>query len=241
MKRHYDLLLAAFVTLHLCSTLIGTSKVATFAGIDFGAVALFFPLSYVVSDVITEVYGYRRARRAAWAGVGAIVFASLMSAVVVGLPPAADWHGQELVERTFGQTPRLAVAGLLAFAAGMLANASILSRMKIRTQGRHLWARTIGSTLVGEAIDSLIFFPLAFYGVWETPLLARVLVVNYILKISVEVAVTPVTYALCTYLKKAEGADYFDDASAFTWFSSASSPSTASPERGPSSGIFRSK
>ncbi len=213
--RHYDLLLGAFVTVHLCSTLIGTAKVASLFGVEFGAVTLFFPLSYVIGDVVTEVYGFARARRIVWAGVAAIVFASIMSMVVVGLPPAPAFAHQEVVELAFGQTPRLAVAGLVAYFCGELVNSYVLARMKVRTRGRWLWARTIGSTLVGEAVDSLIFFPVAFYGVWPTSLLVSVLATNYVVKVGVEVLVTPVTYRVVGLLKRAEGEDFYDAGTTF--------------------------
>src|SRR6185295_6520561 len=165
--RYYDLMLGGFVTVLLCSDMIGASKVVTIGGFTFGAGILFFPLSYIFGDVLTEVYGYARSRRVVWAGFAAVAFASLMSAVVVGLPPAAAYRHQAALEAVFGNTPRLVAASLVAYFCGEFVNSFVLAKMKLLTKGRLLWTRTIGSTLAGEAVDSLIFYPAAFWGVWE--------------------------------------------------------------------------
>src|SRR3989441_11493377 len=165
--KYYDLVMALFVTVLLCSNVIGAAKVVTVRGFTFGAGVLFFPISYLFNDVLTEVYGYARSRKVVWAGFGAIIFASFMSWVVVSLPPAAGWNDQRAYESVFGQTPRIGFASLTAFFVGEFANSYVLAKMKILTSGRHLWSRTIGSTIVGEGVDSLVFYPLAFLGVWE--------------------------------------------------------------------------
>lgn len=221
--RHYDLVMAAFVTILLLSNVLGAGKVATvdLPGIGawpFGAGILFFPLSYVIGDVLTEVYGYARARRCIWAGTGALLFMALMSWVVVALPPAADWTGQAAYESVFGQVPRIVLASIVAFWAGEFVNSLVLARMKLATQGRHLWARTIGSTVVGQGIDSLIFYPLAFWGVWDGETLLKVLLTQWALKVGWEAALTPLTYAAVGFLKRREGVDVFDRGTDFTPF-----------------------
>lgn len=217
--KYYDLIMAAFVTVLLCSNLIGAGKVCQLFGFTFGAGVLFFPISYVFGDILTEVYGYARARKVVWAGFGAILFASFMSAFIVRLPPAAGWSGQETYERIFGQTPRIVFASLVAFWIGEFANSYVLAKLKIFTKGRYLWIRTIGSTIIGEGIDTVIFYPLAFYGIWPTSLLIQVTFSNYLIKVLWEALMTPVTYRVVSALKKAENEDYYDRNTNFTPFS----------------------
>jgi queuosine precursor transporter len=168
---------------------------------------------------LTEVYGYARARKVVWAGFGAIIFASFMSWVIVTLPPAAGWNDQRAYETVFGQTPRIVFASLTAFFVGEFANSYVLAKMKILTSGRHLWSRTIGSTIVGEGVDSLVFYPLAFLGVWERKLVITVMISNYIVKVLWEAVVTPVTYQVVAFLKRSEHEDYYDFDTDFTPFS----------------------
>jgi uncharacterized integral membrane protein (TIGR00697 family) len=208
--RYYDLLMAAFVTVLLCSDVIGVQKVAVVGGFSFGAGILFFPLSYVFGDVLAEVYGYARSRRVIWAGFGALIFASLMSWVIVKLPPKPSWPDQPAYERIFGQTPRIVFASLMAFWAGEFANSFVLAKMKVATGGRWLWTRTIGSTIVGEAVDSLIFYPVAFLGHWAVSDVLQVMGTNYVLKVAWEVVATPATYRIVNFLKRAEHEDYYD-------------------------------
>lgn len=221
--RYFDFMMAAFVAILLLSNLIGAGKVAVIrlpviGDWPFGAGILFFPLSYILGDVLTEVYGYARARRCVWAGFVAVLFMAFMSWVVVHLRPAADWHGQAAYEAVFGQTPRIVFASVCAFWAGEFANSYVMARMKILTSGKALWTRTIGSTVVGQGVDSLIFYPLAFIGVWDTPLVIQVLITQYVLKVSWEVILTPVTYAVVGFLKRREGIDVFDEHTNFTPF-----------------------
>src|SRR5690242_19620185 len=201
LYKYYDLVMALFVTILLCSNVIGAAKVATVWGFTFGAGVLFFPISYIFNDVLTEVYGYARARKVVWAGFGAIIFASFMSWVVVSLPPAQGWNDQGAYESVFGQTPRIVFASLTAFFVGEFANSYVLAKLKIRTAGRHLWIRTIGSTIVGEGVDSLVFYPVAFLGVWDPHLVWQVMVSNYMIKVAWEAVVTPVTYQVVKFLK----------------------------------------
>ncbi len=208
--KYYDLVMAAFVTVLLCSGVIGVQKVSQIGSFEFGTAILFFPLSYVFGDILTEVYGYSKSRRVIWAGFGALIFAAFMSWAVVKMPAAPGWKGQDAYEMIFGSTPRIVLASLTAFWAGEFANSFVLAKMKIKTKGRRLWTRTIGSTIVGEGVDSLIFYPLAFAGVWENSLVAKVLVTNYAMKVGWEIVITPLTYKIVNFLKRAENEDYYD-------------------------------
>ena len=223
--RYFDFVMVAFVVILLLSNVIGAGKRAVidlpFVGEwPFGAGILFFPISYVIGDILTEVYGYGRARRCIWAGFVAMLFMVFMSWVVVKLPPDAGWTGQAAYESVFGQVPRIVLASILAFWAGEFANSFVLAKMKVWTQGRHLWSRTIGSTIVGQGVDSLLFYPLAFYGAPDWPVEAMLMVMasQFILKVSWEVLLTPVTYAAVGFLKRREGVDVFDTDTDFTPF-----------------------
>ena len=216
--RNFDIVMAAFVAILLLSNVIGAAKLSTVAGFTFGAGILFFPVSYVIGDVLTEVYGYARARRCIWVGFGAMLFMAFMSWVVVSLPPAASWTGQEAYESVFGQVPRIVLASIIAFWAGEFVNSFVLAKMKIWTRGEKLWTRTIGSTFVGQAVDSAIFYPVAFLGIWETRTVLLVMVTNWGLKLLWEIVLTPVTYAVVGWLKRHEGVDVFDEGTDFTPF-----------------------
>jgi uncharacterized integral membrane protein (TIGR00697 family) len=218
--RYYDLLLGAFVTVLLCSNLIGAGKIANVGGYTFGAGILFFPLAYVFGDVLTEVYGYAKSRRVVWAGFAAIAFSSAMSATVLALPPDPGWNGQEAMAQVFGSSWRIALACMVAYFCGEFANSFVLAKLKVYTEGRHLWLRTIGSTVVGEGVDSLLFYPIAFLGAqnWTTELVFTVMASNYLLKVAWEVLLTPVTYRVVAFLKRVENEDYFDRDTDFTPF-----------------------
>jgi uncharacterized integral membrane protein (TIGR00697 family) len=220
--RYFDFIMAAFVAILLLSNVIGAGKVASVELLGtpfiFGAGILFFPLGYVIGDILTEVYGYARARRCIWAGFGASLFLAFMSAVVVAMPPAPGWTGQGAYEQIFGQVPRIVFASIAAFWAGEFVNSFVLARMKIWTGGRMLWTRTIGSTIFGQGVDSLIFYPLAFLGVWDGHQVVTVLITNWALKVGWEVVLTPVTYVVVGALKRREGLDVFDSGTDFTPF-----------------------
>ena len=223
--RFFDFVMVAFVVVLLLSNVIGAEKrsFVNLPGIGpwpFGAGILFFPISYVIDDVLTEVYGYARARRAIWAGFAALGFMAVMEWTVVHLPPAAGWTGQPAYERVFGSGWRIIIASLTAFFVGDFLNSVVLAKMKIWTKGKHLWTRTIGSTIVGEGADSLIFYPLAFYGMADWPLsaLGAVMLSQFILKVGWEVLLTPVTYVVIGWLKKREGIDVYDVGTDFTPF-----------------------
>ena len=223
--RYYDLVMAAFVAVLLCSNLVGPAKIAQIdlpllGAITFGAGVLFFPISYVFGDILTEVYGYSRARKVIWAGFGALAFAAVMSAVVVALPPAPQWQNQDAYEIAFGSTWRIALASLVAFWCGEFVNSFVLAKMKLATSGRWLWTRTIGSTIAGEGVDSALFYPLAFYGSGLIPdaLLPTVMLTQFVAKVAVEVAFTPLTYRIVAALKRAEQEDYYDRKTDFNPF-----------------------
>lgn len=221
--RYYDFIMAAFVTILICSNLISAQKrveikLGEFSFI-FGAGVLFFPISYLFGDILTEVYGYARSRKVVWAGFAAIVFASGMSWVVIHLSPDPRWNNQEAFATVFGNAPRVVLASIVAFFVGEFVNSFVLAKLKIRTGGRWLWVRTIGSTMVGEAADSLIFYPIAFLGIWEMDRLVQVLIANYCLKVGWEVVATPLTYRIVGFLKRVEHEDYYDVDTDFTPFS----------------------
>ncbi len=219
--RYFDYLMAAFVAILLLSNLIGASKLATINGYTFGAGILFFPISYVLGDVLTEVYGYANARRCVWTGFAALLFMAFMSFVVVAMPPAAGWDGQAAYESVFGNTWRIVAASVLAFWAGEFVNSFVMAKMKLLTGGRHLWSRTIGSTVFGQAVDSLIFYPVAFFGIWSNEQVLTVMVTNWLLKVLWEALLTPVTYAVVGWFKTREGVDVFDDGTDFSPFAKA--------------------
>jgi queuosine precursor transporter len=224
--RYYEFVMVAFVTILVCSNLIGPAKIVQVdwpivGALTFGAGVLFFPISYVFGDVLTEVYGYARSRRVIWAGFAALAFASFMAWVVVSLPPAPFWKNQAAYEVAFGAAWRISLASMIAYFCGEFVNSYILARMKVATAGRFLWARTIGSTLFGEGVDSLIFYPLAFYGTGIIPddKLPTVMLAQFVAKVGVEILFTPVTYAIVGALKRAEQEDHYDRGTRFTPFS----------------------
>ena len=219
--RYFDYVMAAFVAILLLSNLIGAAKLATVWGFTFGAGILFFPLSYVIGDVLTEVYGYANARRCVWMGFGALLFMAFMSYVVVAMPPAEGWDGQAAYESVFGSTWRIVAASILAFWAGEFVNSFVLAKMKIWTKGKHLWSRTIGSTVFGQGVDSLIFYPIAFLGIWTTEQVLTVMINNWLLKVLWEAALTPVTYAVVGWFKAREGVDVYDTGTDFSPFAKA--------------------
>ena len=221
--RYYEFVMAAFVTVLICSNLIGPAKIVQpdWLPFAFGAGVLFFPISYIFGDILTEVYGYARARRVIWAGFAGLMFASVMAYVVVALPPAPFWENQKAYEIAFGTTWRIAAASMFAYFCGEFANSFILAKMKILTAGKWLWTRTIGSTLVGEAVDSTLFYPLAFYnsGLIPNEQLPAIMLAQFGLKVGVEVLFTPVTYMIVGALKRAEHEDHYDRHTNFTPFS----------------------
>jgi hypothetical protein len=215
--RYFDIVMVAFVVVLVCSNLIGPAKIAEvnlplWGPFVFGAGVMFFPISYVFGDILTEVYGYSRARRVIWAGFGALIFASVMAAIVVSLPPAPFWKNQPAYETAFGNTWRIVGASMIAYFCGEFVNSFVLAKMKVWMEGRALWMRTVGSTICGEAVDSALFYPLAFYGTGIIPdeALPKVMLAQFILKTLVEIVFTPFTYWVVGFLKRAEGVDHYD-------------------------------
>ncbi len=222
--KYYDLILGAYVCVLLCANLIGPAKVATvhlpvIGHVTFVAGVLFFPISYLFGDILTEVYGYARDRRVVWAGFGALLFATFMATVVVYLPPAEFWKDQAAVQTIFGNTPRIVLGSVTAFWCGSFVNSYVMAKMKIWTRGRWLWTRTVGSTLCGELVDSILFQTIAFAGVWTNAQLVEVTITQYVLKSGWEIVATPLTYWIVGALKRTEHEDYYDTATNFTPFS----------------------
>jgi queuosine precursor transporter len=223
--RYYDLILGAYVCVLLCANLIGPAKVSSITLPYFGpqpflAGVLFFPISYAFGDILTEVYGYARDRRAVWCGFAALAFAAFMSWVIVHLPSADKWRAhQAAVEEIFGNTPRIVCASIIAFWCGSFVNSYVLAKMKILTKGRWLWTRLIGSTLCGELVDTSLFYSIAFVGIWSPADLLALGTIQYVLKSLWEVVATPLTYRLVAFLKRAEQEDYYDRTTNFTPFS----------------------
>jgi queuosine precursor transporter len=221
--RYYEFIMVGFVTVLLCSNLIGPGKTFPLLGWAVGVGNLFFPISYIFGDVLTEVYGYARARKVIWVGFGAMLFATVMSLFVIHVPPDPDESYNQVIqpalEVVFGNTWRIVAGSIIAFWAGDFVNSYVMARMKVWTQGRHLWTRTIGSTVVGQLVDSLLFYPIAFLGTWQTSTLLKVMALNWTIKVLLEVVLTPVTYRVVGWLKRAEREDHYDEHTNFTPFS----------------------
>jgi uncharacterized integral membrane protein (TIGR00697 family) len=224
--RYYDVIVVAFVTVLLCSNLIGAGKAAQadlplLGTVVFGAGILFFPISYVFSDILTEVYGYAYDRRAVWCGFGALIFATLMSIIVLHLTPAPGEYNSQLqdgLQAVFGNTWRIVIGSMTAFWCGSLINAYVLAKMKIWSNGKYLWMRMIGSTAAGELVDSAIFYFVAFYGIWSTQQVIEVALAQYVLKTGWEILAVPFTYRIVQWLKEKELVDHYDVTTNFNPF-----------------------
>ncbi|MEI8130615.1 MAG: queuosine precursor transporter [bacterium] len=221
MQKNYKYLGAIsvfFVSILLISD-VASSKIVDLKWFTFDGGTLLFPLSYIFGDVLTEVYGYKRSRQTIWLGFAMTLLMSIIFIVVGKLPPAAGWDNQAAYDAILGLTPRIVIASLIAYFAGEFSNSYILAKMKIWTKGKMLWARTIGSTIVGELLDSMLFIVIAFWGVFPTSLIVTLIVSNYIFKTAVEVLFTPLTYKVIGFLKKHESEDYYDIGTNFNPFS----------------------
>ena len=214
------------MTVLVCANLIGPGKAAQFelpifGTVVFGAGVLFFPIAFLFGDILTEVYGYAHDRRAVWCGFFALLFAAFMSLVVVNLTPAPGAYNSTLqqgLEIVFGNTWRIAAGSIIAFWCGSLVNAFVLAKLKIYTEGKYLWVRTIGSTAAGEAVDSTLFYFLAFYGIWPLKQIIAVVIAQYCIKTLWEILATPLTYRIVAFLKRKENEDYYDRNTNFTPF-----------------------
>ncbi len=209
--RYFDLIVGVFVTALVTSNLVA-AKVAMIAGHKIGCGIFVFPVSYIFGDVLTEVYGYARSRRVIWIGFACAAFASSTFWLADRMPPAPDWPDQGAFHAILGQLPRIVAASLVAYVIGEFVNSFVLAKLKVLTRGRHLWTRTIGSTLAGQLVDSAVFYPLAFLGQpgWTPAQVAEVALNNYLIKCAVETLFTPVTYLVVGHLKRAEHEDVFD-------------------------------
>lgn len=223
--RYFEFVMVAFVVVLVCSNMIGPAKAAVvelpfWGPFVFGAGVLFFPISYVFGDILTEVYGYKRARRVIWAGFGALIFAAIMAWVVVNLPPAPGWPNQKAYEAAFGNLWRIVLASMVAYACGEFVNSYVLAKMKVATEGKWMGGRFVASTFAGEAVDSAIFYPLAFYnsGLMPNELVFQLVWAQFGLKTLVEIAFLPLTYRIVGFLKRAEGEDYYDRDTNFSPF-----------------------
>jgi uncharacterized integral membrane protein (TIGR00697 family) len=215
--KYYEVVTVGFVVVLVCSNLIGPAKIASvdlplWGPYVFGAGVIFFPISYVFGDILTEVYGYSKARKVIWTGFAALLFASIMAAIVVALPPAPFWKHQSAYEIAFGNTWRIVGASMIAYFCGEFVNSFVLAKMKVASQGKAMSARFVASTVCGEAVDSALFYPLAFYGTGIIPneALPAVMVAQFITKTLVEILFLPLTVMVVRYLKKVEHEDYYD-------------------------------
>jgi queuosine precursor transporter len=215
--KYFDWFVNAYVAVLLISNIVAPKLIAI-GDFRLSAAQALFPITYIFGDIFTEVYGYSAARRAIWAGFGAAMLLAVISSFVVALPPAPDWPNQAPYELVLGQIPRLVVASLIAYWCGEFANSLVMAKMKVATQGRHLWMRTIGSTAVGQLVDSVIVMVVAFGGMMPWPTIFNLIVSGYLFKVAYEALMTPVTYAVVNFLKRAEGVDTFDTSTDFNPF-----------------------
>ena len=226
--RYYDLVMALFVTVLLISNLLSSAKIVDLKAslgpiaLAFDAGTLVFPISYIFGDVLTEVYGFKRSRRVIWAGFGANVLLGVFVWLASILPGEAEWQGyagQDAYNAILGGIDGLIVASVIAYLLGEFSNSYVLAHMKVWTEGRHLWMRTIGSTLVGQAVDTVVFMFIATaLGTFPPEILVSLIVTNYILKVGFEAALTPLTYRVVNALKRAEHEDYYDSHTDFNPF-----------------------
>jgi queuosine precursor transporter len=220
--RYYDVLTVLGATTAVCVNMLALKVVrfqTPFGPLTFGGAVVFFPITYILGDVLTEVYGFRRARRVIWLSFGAQLFAAVMSWAVLAMPPAPDKLAiHEHYEAVFRATPRIFAASLLAFLVGDFVNSIVMARRKVIDRGRAYWKRAILSTVAGQAADSLLFYPLAFAGVWSWPLIGTIMATHYALKVAIEVLGVPLSYRVVVFLKRAEGVDHYDVATDFNPF-----------------------
>lgn len=215
--KHLDVITALFVAILLISNIV-SAKIISFGIFAFAGGIIVFPISYIFGDILTEVYGYKRSRKVIWLGFAANLLMAAVFILVQRLPSAPFWHGQASYDQILGQTPRIVVASLLGYFAGEFSNSFVLAKMKILTKGKWLWSRTIGSTVVGELVDTIIFITIAFWGILPQNALVTVILSNYIVKSLIEVVLTPLTYVVVGWLKKAESEDYYDRKTNFNPF-----------------------
>lgn len=207
--RHLDTITAAFVTLLLLSNIIAV-KIISFGSLILPAAVILFPLTYIFGDVLTEVYGYARARKVIWLGFAANILMALVFTLVAKLPPAGPWPFQQDYLHILGQTPRIVAASIIAYWIGEFLNSYVLAKIKIKMNGKQLWVRTIGSTILGEGVDTAIFITLAFWGVMPNFVITSLIMSSYLIKVCIEIIFTPITYAVVNFLKRRENEDFYD-------------------------------
>jgi len=217
--RYLELLTSVFIVVLLISNLVA-QKICAFGSLRLSGAQLLFPLTYIFGDIFTEVYGYGASRRAIWLGFFSSGLMALLGLLIVQLPAAPEWHNQEAFATIFNFVPRLVAASLIAFWCGEFANSYVMAKMKILTGGRHLWTRTVGSTVAGQAVDTALVMFLAFGGTEPVRTIVSLIVSGYAAKVLYEVAMTPVTYAIVNFLKRREGIDTFDIGTNFSPFHS---------------------
>lgn len=216
--KYLDIIAVYFVTVLIISN-IASSKILDFGPFTFDGGTILFPLSYIFGDILTEVYGYKQSRRVIWLGFSALIIMSVVFYLVQILPPSTGWEGQKAYEMILGVTPRIVLGSLFGYFAGEFSNSFVLAKMKIWTKGKMLWARTIGSTVIGEGVDTIIFALIAFAGALTNDLLLVIIISNYIFKVLLEIILTPITYQIVGFLKKKEGVDAYDTKTNFNPFS----------------------
>lgn len=215
--KHLNTCIHVFVVVLMISNLIG-QKIVAVGPFRISGAQLLFPVTYIFGDIFTEVYGYAASRRAIWIGFFASALLAVMGMIVVALPPAPEFKGQDAFAFVFNFVPRMVVASLLAYWAGEFSNAYVMAKMKLWTKGRFLWSRTIGSTVVGQLVDSIVVMTVAFAGVVSVGEIVRLIYSGYLGKVLYEAAMTPMTYLVVNWLKKAEGVDVFDQNTDFNPF-----------------------
>ena len=215
--KYFDIILGLFVAVLLISN-VASSKILKLGPLTFDGGTILFPISYIFGDILTEVYGYANSRRVIWTGFIAALLMSVIFIIVGKLPPAPGWNDQDAYQKILGLTPRIVIASLLAYFSGEFSNSYTLAKMKILTRGKWLWTRTIGSTIIGEGVDTLLFVTIAFFGVLPNSLLISVIISNYIFKVGFEAVFTPATYLAVNFLKRNEGIDFYDRFTKFNPF-----------------------
>lgn len=224
--RHYEILVNVFVVVLLISNLVAT-KIVAIGEMRFSGALLLFPITYIFGDIFTEVYGYAGSRRAIWVGFFASVLMAVISGFIVRMPAAPEWPHQQAFEIVLGVVPRNVVASLIAFWAGEFTNSYVMAKMKVWSGGKMLWTRTIGSTVAGQAVDTMLVVSIIFAGSQSTAEIVRIIWSSYLAKVLYEAAATPLTYLIVNWLKRAEGVDVFDAETDFNPFAAEKAPASA--------------
>jgi uncharacterized integral membrane protein (TIGR00697 family) len=215
--KYYDLIACLFVAVLLISNIVSV-KISQIGQFAFDSGTILFPIAYIFGDILTEVYGYAKSRKIIWMGFISLIMMAITMYIVQNLPPAGDWPLQAEYDAILGFVPRLVLASICAYLVGEFVNSVILAKLKVKTQGKYLWMRTISSTIVGQAADSTTFTLIAFYGVLPLSLMFNVMGTIYVFKVLYEIAATPITYKIVNFLKRVEGVDYYDKDTNFTPF-----------------------